>query len=382
MGHTCQRHCRLDCKLNSGVNHLLTFKRPFFRVALAAVLSIVLLPPMGSGATEATEVGSVLSLSTPQFSSSDAATYTGQMVDNVPANLRDLVDGAVVSFAPIVLTSAEAQAISDAVDPLRPMAARSVVATEDVAVIADVFKAPASVQVVVTSVELTTGRVAFGTPTAIGNATAATDGLVSSSTSPQTSYSMAPAAGECQTLCTEGLRAGGLVGVFVCSGPQAIACGLATYAIGDAATGLCDVPPYCAGTALQYDVACQEVYACILKGEGAKLNARYSSSNITLLWWRNGHRMDCLNTLPCAVDYSITNDVFYAKQTDADQVIPGGLDRIYRYELTAFPQGGPACYVDQTRWVDVYASVYWTDGSASHKRDLDNAKRSVYCRYP
>ncbi len=356
-------------------------KRSSLRGILATVLAVVVLPAAESGASEVAEPPSVASISTPRFSSPDATLYTGQMIDNVPANLRELVDGVVVAFAPVTLTTGEAQAVSDAIEPLGPRAKRSVIATDEVAVVADVFQSATAVQVVVTSIALA-DRLAVGAPVVLGNATATSDGLVSSAAGPSMSYSMAPAAGECENLCTEGARAGGLVGVFVCSGPQALLCGLATFVVGDAVAGMCDVPPYCAATALQYDVACQEVYACIIKGEGAKLNARFSSSSITLLWWRSGHRMDCFNTLSCTVDYSITNSAFYAQQTDADQVIPGGLDRIYRYDLSAYPRGGPACYVDQTRWVDVYASVQWTDGSGSSKRDLDNAKRSVYCQYP
>ena len=358
-------------------------------VAFVATLAICFVTILGTPSGATPPLGaidpSVFDVVTPSATDSEAAgAATARLVEALPTSLRESLDGTQVNYQPLLLSAAAAAAVSERVAtiPNRTPSERVVVAVPGMALVADTYKTTDTVQVVVSSVPLV-GMAPASAAVELAQATASSDGSVRGASGSRTmAYAMAPAAaGECENVCTESARAAGLVSLFVCTGPQALLCGAAFFVGGEVVGPACDVPAYCAAKAVQLSTACNEVDACLIEGEGAKLNARFSSGSMTLLFWRSGHRMDCFNTLSCSVDYSITTEQFHARQTDVDQFAPGGIDRIYRYDWLSFIRGGPACYVNNTRWVDVYASVYWTDGSATHKKDLDNAKYATYCQY-
>ena len=183
---------------------------------------------------------------------------------------------------------------------------------------------------------------------------------------------------------------GGLVetiGVVVCTGPQAVLCGLGFVAGGAVVSLTCeDAQDVCAGRGNgQFTLDCGKAYNyCEITATATRTEVRIDFAKATLLWWRTGHPSQCgiMYWGQCGADvnYSISvHDPVAWNEYSEIGTVPA---LTYNYQWRSVKSyGGPACYIENTSVVDGYWNVRWRDGSGSGRSHKNVTKVSRYCNY-
>jgi hypothetical protein len=85
------------------------------------------------------------------------------------------------------------------------------------------------------------------------------------------------------------------------------------------------------------------------------------------------HRL-CTN-----IDYSIAEGALPVVE-QRTLTVPGRRPTYY-YRMHKVVFGGPACYIDNTEYVDVYTTQRWSSGPATGNTSRSNRKPSRGCTY-